>query len=282
MPTNRISLKTSEEFMSGYTPIYQPIYPLFLGSSQQYDSEVGVMDFRHVRTVGDVRSKRITPKDTEIKQIQVTDDKKSFKKYFLANQFQQSLVQNREGAEDVVAQVLDEHQAQFDELFLFGDSGLNNGLFTSTDANYVLETSIEIKKNNFLDNLYSAIVTTAEDANVLGGNKVLFIYGDDMMAKYNGKFTGSDKPFSAVLAEGLGNDYSVVKIPKSLSTGSGNGWMIANIDQVKMHFTKLPELLSQGYNEEKMYYWHNFMTGSVMLEVKAKGGITRQPITFEA
>ena len=126
------------------------------------------------------------------------------------------------------------------------------------------------------------MITTAEDASVLGGQKVIFVYGDAMMAKYNGKFSGSDKPFSAVLAEGLGNDYSVVKIPKSLAGNGANGWIIANIDQVKMHFTKLPELLSQGYNEEKMYYWHNFMTGSVMLEVKARGGITRQPITFEA
>ena len=73
MSTNHIALRSIEEFMSGYTPVYQPIYPLFLGKSQAYSEQAGKIDFKRVSTVGDIRAKHITPKDTEIQQIAATE-----------------------------------------------------------------------------------------------------------------------------------------------------------------------------------------------------------------
>jgi hypothetical protein len=110
--TNKVALKTVEEFM----PVYQPLFALFLGKSQAYSEEVGSIDFKRVDTVGDIRAKHITPKDTEIKQIGVSEGKKTFKKYFLANQFIQSLLQDPRGNQEVIAQVLDEHNKQADDL----------------------------------------------------------------------------------------------------------------------------------------------------------------------
>lgn len=291
MPTNKIALRSVEEFMSDYTPVYQPIYPLFLGKSQQYAAEVGKLDFRRVQTVGDIRAKHITPKDTEMRQVAVMEGKKTFKKYFLANQYTTSQVQDRQGLEEVVAQVLDEHQVQADELFLLGEgtSGadvINNGLFYSNDPNYTLESSEEIVADagggERLADLHAEMVSTAEDANQVAGRKLMIVYGSDLIPYFNSVYPGAARAFRAVLQEVLGPNYSVVVLPKAATPSAVNGWIVANLDQCKLHYTWLPQLLDQGFNAEKMYYWSNFAMGSMMLEVLAKDAVIRQPITFAA
>lgn len=285
MPTNKIALRSVEEFMSDYVPIYQPIYPLFLGKSQQYAQEAGKLDFRRVQTVGDIRAKHVTPKDTEIKQVSVMEGKKSFKKYFLANQFTLSEIQDRQGVEEVVAQVLDEHQIQMDELFLLGEgtsdsSMLNNGLFWSNDPNYSLESSVEVAATSRLLDLHTKIVTSAQKADQVAGRKMIMFYGSDILPLFNSLYEGAARAFKSVLAEALPG-YSFVQMPEAPTPSGESGWIVANLDQCKLHYTALPQLLNQGNNEEKMYLWFNFMMGSSMLEVLAKNAIIRQPATLE-
>lgn len=285
MATNKIALRSTEEFMSDYTPVYQPIYPLFLGKSQQYANEVGKLDFRRVEAVGDIRAKHITPKDTEIRQVSVMEGKKSFKKYFLANQFTLSQVQDRQGLEEVVAQVLDEHQIQADELFLLGEGSsaetvINNGLFHSADANYTLKSSVAIAVTDRLADLHAKMVSTCQDADQVAGRKVVVVYGTDILPLFNSIYSNSARPFKSVLAEVLGDNFSLVQLPKAATPAGKSGWIVANLDQCKLHYTALPQLLAQGHNEEKMYYWNNFIMGSMMLEVLAKDGIIHQPATL--
>lgn len=283
MPTNKIALRTVEEFMAGYTPVYKPIYAEFLSKSQSYPQEVGKHEFRRVSTVGDIRAKHITPKDTEIQQVNVLEGKKTFKKYFLANQFQLSQFQDRQGIEDVVAQVLDEHQKQADDLFLLGEgtSGsdvINNGLFYSGDENYTLESGGSVNDTD-LSTLHTGILTTAQKANQLAGRKVLVMYGEDILPMFNSLYANSSKPFKQALAEVLGSDWAFLELPASVTPSSANGWIVANADQTKLHYTVFPQLMAQGFNEEKMYYWSNFLQGSMMLEVLQKDGVIRQPVT---
>lgn len=285
MSTNKIALRTVEEFMSDYTPVYKPIYTAFLGKSQQYAAEVGKLDFRRVNAVGDIRAKHITPKDTEMRQVAVMEGKKSFKKYFLANQFMTSQVQDRQGLEEVVAQVLDEHQIQMDELFLLGEgtSGsdvLNNGLFWSGDANYTLNSSSNVTIATALPELHALMAAQAEIANQVAGRKLLIAYGSSLTTYWNGVYATSSAAFKSVLAEVLGPDYELAYLPAAATPASANGFIIANIDQVKLHYTWLPQLLDQGFNAEKMYYWSNFAMGSVMLEVLIKDAVIRQPVAF--
>ena len=286
MPTNKIALRTVEEFMSDYVPVYQPIYPLFLGKSQSYSREAGKLDFRRVNAVGDIRAKHITPKDTEIRQLSVMEGKKSFKKYFLANQFTLSNFQDREGVEEVIAQVLDEHQLQADELLLLGEgtSGsdvVNNGLYWSGDANYTLESSTVVASTDgHLPDLHAKMLVTASKANQVAGRKLMIVYGDTALTKFNGVYASSSMAYKRVLADVLGPNYSVVELPQSATPSSANGWIVVNLDQSRLHYSVLPELMAQGINEEKMYYWSNFLMGSMMLEVLAKNGVIRQPATF--
>lgn len=288
MPTNKIVLREVDQFMSDYTPVYQPIYPLFLGGkSQQYEREVGNLNFRRMTAVGDIRAKHITPKDTEIRQVSVTEGKKTFKKYFMANQFTLSTFQDRQGVEEVTAQVLDEHQLQSDELLMLGEGTspsdvLNNGLYFSLDPNYTLLNSVEISNTDRLYAFHNLIVATATRANQVAGRKVIFIYGSLISPLVNSVYPTAVRAWKTALLEVLGPNYSVVEIPASATPAGANGWIIANMDQCKLHYTVLPELMAQGQNEEKMYLWFNFLMGSMMLEVLTKDGIIRQPATLQA
>lgn len=290
MSTDKVALRTVEEFMSGYQPVYQPIYPLFLGKSQAYTEEAGKAELRRVNTIGDIRGKHITPKDTEIRQIAVSEAKKTFKKYFLANQFQLSNMQDSQGLDDVVAQVLDEHQTQMDELFLLGEGTstsdmINNSLFWSGDSNYVLESSAECDKatdGTHTLGMHAKVMANVATADQIAGRKVILFYGTTILPVYDSLHAASSTPFKSSLQEVLGPNYSLAKLPAAITPSGTNGWIIANLDQVKLHYTALPSLKANGVNAEKMYSWWNFLMGSCMLEVLAYGGIVRQPATLEA
>jgi hypothetical protein len=287
--TNKIIVRSVEEFMADYKPVYAPIYPLFLGKSQSYSEEVGKVDFKRVTTVGDIRAKHITPKDTEIRQIAVSEGSKTFKKYFLANQYTQSTIQDPRGIDEVVAQVLDEHQKQADELFLLGEGTagnnvVNNGLYWSGDANYTLESSAEIDTDaDPLIGFHSKLMENVLKADLLSGRKAIIFYGDSVKPLFNGVYASSPVPYKQVLSQVLGpKGYSFFELPSAITPSSANGWIIANLDQVKTHYTALPKLKAQGVNEEAMHSWHNFMMGSFMVDVLAQNAIIRQPITLEA
>jgi hypothetical protein len=290
MPTNKVALRTVEQFMADYQPVYRPIFGLLMKNAKSYPAEVGAIDFKRVETVGDIRAKHITPKDTEIKQISVAEGKKTFKKYFLANQFTLSALQDRQGIEDVNKQVLDEHNKQFDELLLLGEGTsastmINNGIFWSNDANYVLKDSAEVAEGTAEDHLkdmHTKIMATVAEADDVAGEKLLMIYGATACAKFDSLYANTDAPFKRVLQEVLGSDWTVVKMPSAITPSNTNGWIAINLDQIQMHYTALPELKDQGVNDEKMYAWFNFLMGSAMIEVLAYKGIIRQPVTFAA
>lgn len=288
--TNKLVLRDVDQVMADYTPIYNPLYPLFLGKSVSYAEEVGKLTFRRLEAMGDIRTKHITPKDTEIREISVTEKTKVFKKYFFANRYVQSSLQDASQNEDVVKQVLEEAQRYQDDLFLLGEGTsastmVNNGLFWSSDANYSLQNSIEIAKatdGTHLVDLHAQVVTAKLACDVVAGRKTIIFYGSLMLPKVNGIYLSSSRTFKEVLAGALGAGYGIVEMPADVTPANTNGFIIANYDQCKLHYTALPKLLQQGINDEKLYSWHNFLQGSMMLEVLANKGIYRQPTTFAA
>jgi hypothetical protein len=274
--------------MADYTPIYQPVYPLLLGKSQSYSEKVGTHTFKRLEAVGDIRAQRISPKDTEIKQVSVTEKSKTLKKYFFANQYVQSSLQENENIEDIVTQVLDEHQKHADDLLLLGEgtSGsnvVNNGLFWSGDTNYVLNSSDTVanSSDNHLNDLHTSIMEDVAIAAALSGRKQLIVYGETACSKFDSLYTGTQVPFKRALQEVLGNDYDpTIKLPAAVTPSSVDGWIIVNTQQVKLHYTTFPKLDDQGVNNERKYAWFNFLMGSMMLEVLAYGGVVRNPCTF--
>lgn len=287
MATNKNVLKTAEEFMSDYAPTYKALYPLLMKNAQAYPQVVGELNFRRATAVGDIRMKRITPKDTHIHQIAVADGKKTFKKYFDAAQFVQSKFQDSEGNEGIISEVLDENEKVQDELAAFGEGTsnstmLNNGYYHSNDANYTLEDSKAIAAATtgyHLPDLHTQIMATINKADLIDGEKVLVLYGTATLAKFDSLYVNSDAPFKRILGE-VAEGWTFVKMPEAITPDSVNGWVAINLDMIKVNYTVFPSLISQGINEEKMHSWHNFLLGSMMIEVKAKNGIIRQPVTF--
>jgi hypothetical protein len=285
--TNKIVLRDADQLMADYVSTYQPLYPLFMSGGQAYPMEVGKLNFKRMEAVGDIRSKHITPKDTHIHQLGAVEKSKSYKQYPLASQFVQSNFQDTRQNEDLVKQFLDEQEKQFDELFLLGDGTasnnvFNNGLFWSGDANWIEESSAEVDTDaDPLIGLHAKVLEIAEDAELISGRKIILFYGDTVMAQYNSVYVASSRAFKAVLKEALEPNFSVGRIPSAITPSGAAGFIIANLDQVKMHHQGVPKLLSQGVNEEKMHTWHNFVMGSAMLEVLTSGAVIKQPITFE-
>jgi len=289
--TNKIVLRDVDQFMADYKPKYNPLYSLFLGQSQQYSEEVGQLNFKRLEAVGDIRGHHITPKDTDIKQIAVKEGSKTFKKYFIANQFTQSSLQDQSRTEDVVRQVLDEHQKQFDEIFVLGEGTsnsdvYNNGLFWSGDSNLVVNGSAELDTDadpNGALALHAKVMEVAESANAVDGEKIVIYYGSNIVPIANGRFSASARSVRQVIDESLGAGYKrSINLMSNLTPDSNHGFMIVNLSQVKLHYTSLPQLKAQGVNEEKMYSWHNFLMGSCMLELLASGAVIKQPLTVEA
>jgi len=285
--TNKVILRSVEEFMNDFKPTYRALYPLMMKNSQAYPQVVGKLDFRRATTKGDIRMKRITPKDSHIHQIVVGDGKKTFNKYFDAAQFKQSIFQDTDGNESIIAEVLDENEKLQDELLLFGEGTaannvLNNGVFWSADENYLLEETASVaaaSSGYHLPDLHTKIMATINKADLVDGEKIMVLYGVDMLAKFDSLYVNSDAPFKRVLQD-VAEGWTFIKMPADVTPSSVNGWIAINMDQIKVNYTVFPSLLSQGTDEKNMETWHNFIMGSMMVEVKAKNGIIRQPVTF--
>lgn len=289
MSTNKIVTRSIDEFMADFVPTYTPIMPLLLGKSQQYATEVGKINFKRLEAVGDLRSKMLGPKDTEMHQIMAKEGSKTFKKYFFGSQFIQSQLQDTQQYEDVLAQVLDEHNKQNDILLLTGEGSsdatvVNNGLFYSQDPNFVGKASYEVQKDgagNYLADLYAKMVGIIEEANEIAGRKLVMYYGTTFLPVYNSLFLDNSVPFSKTIADAF-PEVAFARMPSQITPSGVNGFHVINLDQIKLHYTSLAKLDDQGSNAEKKYLWANFIMGSSMVDVLALGGIIRQPITFEA
>ncbi len=285
MATNKVVLREVSEVMNDYTPIYQPLYPFLLkGKAQSYAQEVGVNDFKRIQAVGDIRSKMITPKDTEMAQLSVNQGTKSFKKYFSAIQYIQSALQNNEQTEDVIKQVLDEANKQYDERVLFGEGTValtdvvNNGLFWSNDPNYLIEGSPASVSDSDLKTLHDAVLVSANKAEALSGPKTIIFYGADIIPLFDSVYDTYPTPFKQVL-QGVLPGYTLTKAPVGLDFQNESGWLVVSNAHVKFHYTTLPSLNAQGLNDEKMYSWHNFVMGSALVDVLTQNGIIHQAAT---
>lgn len=286
MSTNKVVLRDVDQIMADYQPTYQPFWPILLGKSASYPEVVGKMNFKRLEAVGNIRNQHFNPKDTHIHQIAAVEKSKTYKKYFLASQFVQSTLQDREQNEDVIKQVLDENNKLMDDLVLLGEgtSGadvVNNGLYWSADANYLLENSSALAAtDNHLPALHASIVAEKIKADTVAGRKVIVFYGSTMLSKVSGIYATSSVAFKTALLGAIGGNYSIAELPAEVTPSGANGFMILTLDQIKLHYTSPPKLDDQGVDARNKEVWHNFLLGSTMVEILAYKGVIRQPHTF--
>lgn len=284
MSTNKVILKDQYQMMMDYTATYVPLWPSMLARAVEYSAEVGTLEFRRVEALGDLFPKVITPKDTEIKQIGVTQNTRLYKRYFYANQFTVSGLQDQVAMQEVANQVLDAHNQRFDQVVLYGDGTspsnvLNNGLYYSSDSNYVLESSVTISGADPLIKFHESVINTIQDARDVAGQKALVFYGNETTLALNSLYASQPVSFRSVL-QSVVPDVAILEIPRQVKPGSDEGWMVVNMDQMRLHHSTTPSIDDSGVNAEKKYSWMNFLMGSTMVEVTALGGIIRQPATW--
>lgn len=284
--TSKPVMKSVDQFLADYQPIYKTIAPLVMKKSQQYDSIDGVINFKRIEAVGDIRPKQFTPKDNIVRRITVGESQKTFKKFHFGNQFVLSHKQDQGDVNDVARQVLDEHFKMFDENLLTGEGTsvetvVNNGLYWSADPNYELETSYEVPSGDTrLYMLHKKVIEDITTANAVDGQKIIVFYGSNITPLYNDLYTNAVKPWKQALREVIGSNYSDFELPVAVTPSGAQGYMIVNLDQIKTHFVTLPKLAKNGSNDELGYNWWNFEMGSSMVEVLAKYGIVRRPLTL--
>ena len=135
--------------------------------------------------------------------------------------------------EDVVRQVLDEHQKQMDEMFLLGEGTsssnmLNNALFWSGDSNWVEESSAAINGVSVdpLIDFHAKVMATIRLAQTVSGRKLLLFYGTTLMPYYDGIYASISTPFKKVLQDSLvGKDVTLGEIPAGITPSGANGWI---------------------------------------------------------
>lgn len=290
MGTNKLVLRESNELMADFRPTYNSFMALFLGpNAKQYDNVVGVKNFKRMEAVGNIRNQKYNPKDTHVHQVVAVEKQKTFKPYFHASQFVQSTLQDRSQNEDVVKQVLNENNKLQDDLFLLGEGTsnstmINNGLYWSDDANYLLQSSTELASTGgHLPALHASVVSQKIAADAVSGRKMVVFYGQTMLEKLSGINSSSSVPFRESLQKALGPNYSIVELPLEVTPSTSYGFIIVNMDQIKLHYTTPGAILDdQGVDSRNREAWHNFLVGSCMLEVLAYKGVIRQPHTFGA
>ncbi len=284
MGTNLIISQTSQEFLAGYTPVYSPIYPLFTQGGQQYAMQAAERTLRRAVALGDIRTKRVTPKDTEVKHFNAGPVDKTFKAYMNVVRFTHSIFQDSQGVPDILAQALEEHQKAQDELLYFGDGAsdgaqINNGLYYSSDANYVKEGSSSLAASNQLLLFHQAVVSEARAVSV-GGQRAIIFYGDTCLARLDSLHEDGGGAVVAGLEVVLGNEFDLIRSPKGLTPDGENGILVVNFAQIKTHYVTEPVILDQDTDRKNMEAWANFVQGSMMVDVAAYGGIRKLPLVF--
>lgn len=289
MGTQNIQLKSKDEFMAGYEPVYTPLLPGFLaaGKSTVHEAESGQKNFKRIEASGDLRGNRISPKDTTIKRAAAVIASKAFKLYFYANQFVNSQLQSNTQVDDAMAQILDAHFQHADEIFVNGDGTsdadvINNGLLFSGDSNYVKNTSYEVPAASQLLSLHAKVCEVALDAAKVAGAKSIIFYGSNILPLFTGLHSSSGRAFRASLQEALDGigEFSMTSLPSEITPSGQNGFLVVNRDKIHVHTVPLPQILARDVDQRNMEVWGNFLMGSSMLEVLAYRGVIRQPLTL--
>lgn len=284
MSTNLVRSAKAEEFLTGYNPVYKPIYPLFLDNAQEYAMEAAERKFKRAEALGDIRNRRILPKDSEIKQWAIGETQKSFKAYLHASQFVRSTIQNAEGIQDGFAQALEEHQKAADELFCFGDgtssaTAVNNGLIYSTDSNFTLKSGANLGTTSTLQNFHSKIMELLDLSPE--GDKMVLVYGSAALGWLN-NIHGGGSGQTVLQALNASSNAQIIKAPSEIGgvvDSSSQGVIVVSKQHIKTHYCALPQMLSQGIDEKNLEAWANFIQGNFMVEVLTKNGIIHQPLT---
>lgn len=286
----RTDILTKEEYLAGASLSYSPVI-LSLSNKVSHAVNLDQVKFKSIDVEKDsIVAFPLTKEATEKQHIKAGDTSKVFNIYVKGAKYIQSLRAGVSALPKLHNRVLLQYSKIFDMDGMSGD-GKNNGLITSSDENYTTNTSKEIKKVasgvtafdrvQSLVELVGTLQTQVDDSHMSQQIKIYY-YGSDLVS-FLGSITEDNETPVIELCQKAWVGVQWIKIPSAvLPTGAGEGLLVVADDLVTLHYCQEPTIENDGTNDEDNYYFANYITGSLMVDVEEKDGIIKQPITFEA
>ncbi len=287
----RTGLKTKEEYMEAASISYIPSI-LALPKRQQFALDVNKITFKELNVENDsVIPSFLTSEMTEINTVKVSQKSHVFNAYGKGIKFRKDNLQNfNVNAQPFHDQILRQLSIHFDKTALIGE-GSNNGLITSTDANYMTQSSAEIPAasgdgfNQILEaKQIATALNIAVNDNTASTNLTVYFYGAALLAFLGNITAGQENDVRYHIKQAFEGktvnfvDISALAAPASLSLG--NGIIVVSNDLVTLEHCGTPTLKNDGVNEEDDYYWSRYFLGSVQVRPEIYGAVIKQAITF--
>ena len=287
----RTGLKTKEEYMEAASISYIPSI-LALPKRSQFALDINKITFKELNVEDDsVIPSFLTSEMTEINTVKVSQKSHVFNAYGKGIKFRKDNLQSVAiNAQPFHDQILRQLSIHFDKTALVGE-GSNNGLITSSDANYLTESSAEIPAvsgNGFNQILKAKAIATALNIEVnnrtAATNLTVFFYGAALLQFLGNVTEGQENDVRYHIEQAFkGKNVNFVEIsdlaaPAALSLG--NGIIVVSNDLVTLEHCGTPTLKNDGVNEEDDYYWSRYFLGSVQVRPEIYGAVIKQAITF--
>tara|TARA_R110000787_G_scaffold130064_4_gene241996 strand:- start:2152 stop:3033 length:882 start_codon:yes stop_codon:yes gene_type:complete len=292
MPNDiRQPIKTTEEYAEAVAVTYIPqILALPKRERKSLDSGKIISNELTIE-VNSVVPTFLTNELTEMNAAKVISKSKSFNAYAKALTFRLKMNPGSSvNAQKFHDQILRPLSIGFDNKSMIGEGG-NNALVVSSDANYVTNASEEIPA--VTDNGFNQIqkikqiamnIKLAVNSFTSSDNLTVYFYGTELLAFLGAITDGQDNDAAYHIRQAFDEktvnfvQISTLALPTSL--GLGSGMIVVSNDLVTLEHCGLPEILRDGVNGEKGYYYANYLVGSMQVVVEELGAIIKQPITF--
>lgn len=286
----RTGLLTKEEYMAKANLSYAPVI-LSLSNKVKHEVSLDMVKFKSLDVEKDsIVALPLTKEATEKAHIKAGEKTKEYKIYVKGAKYIQSLRSGVSAIPTMHNRVLMEYAKTFDKDGMSGDKH-NNGLITSNDENYtsnaqhtIPATGASVTDFDRVKDLLALIATLQAqvDGSHMSQQLIMFYYGDELV-KFLGSITQDNETPVIELCKKAWEGVRWIKIPSAvLPDGSGNGLLVVADDLVTLHYCQVPEIENDGTNEEDNYYFANYITGSLMVDVTEKDGIIKQPVAFAA
>lgn len=285
----RAGLKTKEEYAESSSISYVP-YILALPKKREIALDLDKITYKELAVENDsVIPSFLTSEGTELNHVKVSSTSRTFNAYGKGIKLTKDNYKNSGvNVQSFHDQVLRQLSIQFDNIGLVSEGG-NNGLITSSDANVVTASSVEIPavSGDGFNQTQKAKQTAVALNNLVNDytasqDLTVFFYGSALL-QFLGNITAAqenDVRFHIRQAF-AGKSVTFVDISALALTGiSTNGIIVASNDLVTLEHCGLPTIQNDGVNSEDDYYWARYFFGSLNVRPEVKGAVIKQAITF--
>jgi hypothetical protein len=287
----RNGIKTKEEYIEAASIGYVPSI-LALSKLKKYELNIDKVTFKELSVENDsVVPSFLTSEMTEANAVKVSQKSHIFHSYGKGLTFRKDLRKN--GAANIQIfhdQILRQMAIQFDKSAFAGEAG-NNALIVSNDPNYHTASSVEIPavSGDGFNQIQAAKAVAVALNNLVNDytastNLTVYFYGAALLS-FLGKITpGQENDVRYHIKQAFeGKTVNFVEIsalaaPASLSLG--NGIIVVSNDLTTLEHSGLPAIEKDGVNDEKNYYWSNYILGSNQVRPEIYGAVIKQAITF--